>query len=63
MERFSIPADDYYAACLRAGRNRDFKYLNHLINSFEVLPDGFAYPKVKFVPTDKAEYTLDFDVR
>ena len=62
MERFSIPADDYYAACLQAGRNRDFSYLNHLINSFEVKPDGFAYPKVKFVQTSKAEYTLTWDV-
>ena len=63
MERFSIPPDDYYTACLKAGRDRDFNYLNHLINSFEVKSDGLAYPKVRFAETKSAEYTLTFDIR
>ena len=60
MERFSIPADDYYAACLKAGRKRDFYYLNHLINSFEVKSNGLAYPKVRFTNTGSAKHTLTF---
>lgn len=63
MERYTIPADDYYAACLDAGRKGDFDYLTHLINDFEVKPDGLAYPKIHFTRTGQAEYTLTWDVR